>query len=60
MTVTIAVTDEGLGGYDADEDGDISRSELLTAIDDFLFPPDPENPVITRDEVLALVDLYLF
>ncbi len=60
VTVTVNVTDVGLGGYDMDEDGDISRDELLTAIDDFLFPPDPANPVITRDGILALVDLYLF
>ena len=59
VTVTVNVTDVGLGGYDANESGDISRDEVLAGIRDFLFPPDPANPVITRDGVLALIGLYL-
>ena len=55
--VTINVTDEGLDtAYDANEDGEISRDEVLAGIQEFLFAP---NPDITRDGVFVLIGLYL-
>ena len=48
VTVTITVTDINedtpLVRYDADNDGSISRPELVDAIRDLLFPADPANP----------------
>ena len=41
--------------YDDDRDGAISRDEAITAISDYLF-----NDRITKDQVLALINLYLF
>ena len=62
VTVTITVTDVNedtpLARYDADNDGDISRVEVLLAIDHYQFP-DPNNP-ITRADVLELIDAYQF
>ena len=45
--------------YDGNADGAIQRSEVIQAINDFLFPPDPNNP-ISRDEVIKVINLYLF
>ena len=62
VMVTITVTDVNedtpLVRYDADNDGDISRVEVLLAIDHYQFP-NPNNP-ITRADVLQLIDLYQF
>ena len=64
VTVTITVTDinedTALVRYDTDNDGSISRPELVAAIRDLLFPADPANPVVTRDEVLELIRVHLF
>ena len=62
IAVTITVTELGsvVSRYDADNDGSISRLELMAAIRDFLFPADPSNPVVTRDEVLELIRVHLF
>ena len=64
VTVTITVTDVNedtpLVRYDADNDGAISRPELVAAIRDLLFPADPANPAVTRAEVLDLIRTHLF
>ena len=41
--------------YDDDHDGAISRAEAVTAIGDYLF-----SGLLTRDQVIALISLYLF
>ena len=41
--------------YDDDRDGAISRDEVTTAINDYLF-----NDLLTRDQVIALISLHLF
>ena len=64
VDVTIMVTDldedTALVRYDADNDGSISRPELVAAIRDLLFPADPANPAVTRAEVLDLIRTHLF
>ena len=46
--------------YDGNSDGEIQRSEVIDAIEDYLFPADPTNPTTTRDEVIEVIELYLF
>ena len=46
--------------YDGNSDGSIQRSEVIDAIEDYLFPADPTNPTTTRDEVIEVIELYLF
>ena len=41
--------------YDDDGNGAISRAEVITAIGDYLF-----SGLLTRDQVIALISLYLF
>ena len=41
--------------YDDDGDGAINRAEVITAIGDYLF-----SGVLTRDQVIILISLYLF
>ena len=62
IAVTIAVTElsPAVARYDADNDGSISRPELLVAIRDLLIPADPNNPVVTKAEVLELIQTHLF
>ena len=61
VTVTVTDVDEVVVGgslmerYDADKDGTIDKSEVLVAVDDYLFAE-----TITKDEVVEVVDLYLF
>ena len=51
------VTNVGLdNAYDGDDSGDISRDEVINAIDDYLFG----DGSVTRDDVIAVIDLYLF
>ena len=53
--VTIMVNDRGLdNAYDKDEDGTISRDEVITAINDYLL-----DGSIGRAEVIAVINLYL-
>ena len=53
--VTIMVNDLGLdNAYDMDEDGTISRDEVITAINDYLL-----DGSIGRVEVIAVINLYL-
>ena len=53
--VTIMVNDRGLdNAYDMDEDGTISRDEVIEAIRDFLF-----TRTIDREQVIEVIRLYL-
>ena len=55
--VTIMVTNVGLDNmYDMDDSGDISRDEVIAAINDYLFG----DGSVTRDNVIAVINLYLF
>ena len=45
--------------YDANNNGMIERSELDAAINDYLFPDEADLP-ITRAQVIALINIYLF
>ena len=47
-----------LGRYDADGDGAIDRSEMIRAINDFLFGVGAA--AITREDMIAVINLYLF
>ncbi len=58
IDVTVVATDSKQSlksRYDANKDRVISRDEVITAIDDYLF-----DGLITRDEVLEIIELYLF
>ena len=58
ITVTITVTDVSLGTlgdtYDADRNETISRDEVIQAITDYL------DGLITREQVLEIINLYIF
>ena len=64
VTVTVTDVDETTGGqtlverYDADNSGTIELSEVITAIDDYLFGTGPNVPSLA--DVITLIDLYLF
>ena len=59
ITVTEVVTGDGLvDRYDADDSGEIDKTEVLTAINDYLFGEGDE--AITKPDVLRLINLYLF
>ena len=54
IDVAISVTNVGLdNAYDIDDSGDISKDEVLDAIDDYF-----ADTGITKEEVLDLIDLY--
>lgn len=56
IDVTINVTNVGLdNAYDMDDSGDISRDEVIQAINDYL----AGVAGVTRDDVIALINLYL-
>ena len=55
-TVMVAYGDL-LTRYDGDGDGTIEKSEVIKAINDYLFD---EGDPITRAEVIKLINLYLF
>ena len=57
VTVTVA-SDPLVDRYDANNNGQIDRSEVITAINDYLFGG--EGDTITRAEVIKLINLYLF
>ena len=48
-----------VGRYDANGDGEIQKSEVIVAINDYLFPQAGVDP-ITKAEVITLINLYLF
>ena len=56
-TVTVA-SEPLVDRYDANNNGQIDRSEVITAINDYLFGD--EGDTITRAEVIKLINLYLF
>ena len=57
----VATTDRvRLHRYDGNANGAIERTEVIDAIEDYLFPADPTNPTTTRDEVIEVIKLYLF
>ena len=56
-TVTVA-SDPLVDRYDTNNNGQIDRSEVITAINDYLFGD--EGDTITRAEVIKLINLYLF
>ncbi len=63
ITVTIAVTDVDeeapamtlLDRYDANDNGEIDKDEVITAINAYLF-----DDAITKDQVIEVINLYLF
>ena len=63
LDVVVTVTDvdeEVIGGtlletYDADDSGMIEKSEVITAINDYLF-----DETISRADVIEVINLYLF
>ena len=64
VTVTVTDVDEMITGdalvdeYDADGSGMIEKSEVLKAINDYLFGEGDE--AISKPEVLRLINIYLF
>jgi Ca2+-binding EF-hand superfamily protein len=44
--------------YDANNNGEIEKSEVITAINDYLFGTG--DATITKAEVITLINLYLF
>ena len=59
LMVTITVTNVGLdNAYDADDSGAIDKSEVIQAINDYLFGAG--DAAINKADVLALINLYLF
>ena len=64
VTITVTDVDEMVTGddlvdrYDADDSGEIDKTEVLKAINDYLFGEGDE--AITKPDVLRLINLYLF
>ena len=56
--VTAAAGDDLVDRYDADDSGEIDKTEVLKAINDYLFGEGDE--AITKPDVLKLINLYLF
>ena len=54
----VAAGDALVGRYDANSDGEIEKTEVLKAINDYLFGEGDE--AITKPDVLRLINLYLF
>lgn len=55
--VTINVTNEGLDNrYDSNDDGTMSRDEVINAINDHLFG----DGSTTRDDLISVINLHLF
>ena len=67
IMVTIMVTDVDevdpvdpvVARYDTNGDGEIQKSEVIAAINDYLFPQAGVDP-ISKAEVIRLINLYLF
>ena len=65
VTVTVTNVDETtepepdtlMERYDTNEDGEIQKSEVITAINDYLFG---EVGIISKADVIRLINLYLF
>ena len=59
VIVTVTVTNVGLdNAYDADDSGAIDKSEVIQAINDYLFGAG--DAAIDKVDVIALINLYLF
>ena len=57
VTVTVTVTNVGLDNvYDADDSGAIDKSEVIQAINDYLFGAG--DAAIDKADVIALINLY--
>ena len=52
ITVTISVANVDMGPHDLDGDGEISRSEVISVINDYF------DRRVTKDEVIAVILLY--
>ena len=57
-TVTVSSGDPLIARYDANNNGMIDRSEVIVAINDYLFGEG--EPITKADEVIKLINLYLF
>ena len=55
--MTVSSVDPLVARYDANNNGMIDRSEVIAAINDYLFG---EGDPIIRAEVIKLINLYLF
>ena len=55
---SVAAGDPLLARYDTDQNGEISRTEVIAAINDYLFGAGAN--AITRDQAMAVINLYLF
>ena len=56
-TLTVSSGDPLIARYDANNNGMIDKSEVIVAINDYLFG---EGEPITKAEVIKLINLYLF
>ena len=56
-TVTVSSGDPLIARYDANNNGTIEKSEVIQAINDYLFG---EGDPISKAEVIELINLYLF
>ena len=62
-TTTAAVVTTGdplVARYDANGNGQIDKSEVITAINDYLFGTGDGTPAPSKAEVIRLINLYLF
>ena len=55
---SVTAGDPLLARYDTDQNGEISRTEVIAAINDYLFGAGAN--AITRDQAMAVINLYLF
>ena len=55
VTITVTAASSLVDRYDANNNGQIDKSELITAINDYLF-----NDTLTKPELIELINLYLF
>ena len=54
----MAKAEDLVGRYDANNNGMIEKSEIIAAINDYLFGEGTE--AISKAEVIELINLYLF
>ena len=55
---SVTAGDPLLARYDTDQNGEINRTEVIAAINDYLFGAGAN--AITRDQAMAVINLYLF
>ena len=56
--VTVTTGDRLVARYDANDNGTIEKSEVITAINDYLFGTGADAP--SKADVIKLINLYLF